>query len=157
MLTAHTLVDNVDMSLNFHSKWTGKELFTELTGEDFAPARHQCVAAVCGWVVCPHIKCLLWKYECHFSGETLMAKPFMTLVLGRAGGGQPPLPAQTFYDICKHNKNKITLHHCRAAVAEVTLPRVLRVEFPNFDIDLHSIQSGYNALPLLKVIAFTFW
>ena len=108
--SAHTRVDNVDMSLNFHSKWTGKELFTELTREDFAPARHQCVAAVCGWVVCPHIKCLLWKYECHFSGGTLMAKPFMTLVLGRAGGGQAPLPAQTFYDICKHNKNKITLH-----------------------------------------------
>ena len=41
MLTAHTRVDNVDMSLNFHSKWTGKELFTELTEEDFAPARHR--------------------------------------------------------------------------------------------------------------------
>ena len=47
MLTAHTRVDNVDMSLNFHSKWTGKELFTELTEEDFAPARHA-TAPMCG-------------------------------------------------------------------------------------------------------------
>ena len=78
------------------------------TGEASALARHN---AMCGSSVgmSGEPPCKVSIMEIRVSLERgnaeLMAKPFMTLVLVRARGGQPPLPAQTFYDICKPNKN----------------------------------------------------